>query len=608
MPETNEKELQRLTDVTEGLFERWREKQDKSERTFKFAKGDGWDKDLIAELDKAKLPHLSLNIMLPIFLRIFGAERNGRGNLKAVPMRDGDIQTAATQTKLLEWADTINHMQDQFGMAFKQSIVGDLGGWVRCHWGYQHDPLGSPIVEWLNSFYVYPGEGERTDLRDCQHIAVSFFQPREILEAKFPDKSAEIKKKLTEDKKSLVNRVWDSTSRLFGTQRARALDGQLERSGEFRVTELYERKTELEFVGEVETVEGRRLARFLDANDPRIPEGVELRARQKPVITVTTFVNELMILQESTPLPVQIGMFPLFPVWGMNLDGENIGLGRQLEDSMDEYQKSRSAELHMIGTSANSGWQYEEGQIDDEMEKTLEESGGAMGLLLRRKPGTLPLEKIKPNAVPTALVNRSREAKDDMQFISSVGDNSLGRSESRNESGKLFDARVEEFMSTLAEFFANLTSAQEACGTYLMAMMQAFMRQERTLQVVGQNGDVSQFTINEVLPLSGETINRIDRGTYIAKVEKGANTTTTRREVVNLLLQTLQYAPDEVAPAIVRAIFKKLELLDEETRAEIVQALDALIPPSAAEQLEAELNAARSGLSGAAQVNESVVA
>jgi len=112
--------------------------------------------------------------------------------------------------------------------------------------------------------------------------------------------------------------------------------------------------------------------------------------------------------------------------------------------------------------------------------------------------------------------------------------------------------------------------------------MQTLMKDERPVQIADTG---EEFVINE--EFNGEVFNDISHGKFGARTEVAATTEVVRRELVALLVQTLQYSPPEVAPVIVKLIFEKLEI-PESDRAEITQAIEQVIPPSARELLEAE--------------------
>ena len=138
--------LQKSKDTYLALMRKWADKRDTSLTTSEYVKGKQWTEKELKDLAKIGLPALTLNIMLPIMLRIFGAERQSRGKLKAVPMRDGSMSIANIFTKLFDWIESRSHTNEQFGKAFKQAVVTDLGGFVEVLFSNENDPQE---VDWV---------------------------------------------------------------------------------------------------------------------------------------------------------------------------------------------------------------------------------------------------------------------------------------------------------------------------------------------------------------------------------------------------------------------------------------------------------------------------
>lgn len=574
--------LARTKNTYLSLMRKWANKRDRSHTTSEYIKGIQWEEKTIKDLDKLGLPALTLNIMLPIMLRIFGAERQSRGKLKAVPMREASMEIANVFTKLFDWMESICHTNEQFGKAFKQAVTTDLGGFVELVWDTSGDPRGEPKFRHVNSFFILLGDHENDDLSDCKEYLKTFFMTKEDLMDIYPKKRDLIERELQTDRRNVFMRTMDSVLEKFGASKFIDTDFRDTLSGQFRVIEHYEKRTIEEFLTPDEEQDLVKIPK--DRVEELEQQGAKIITQPRTITVVSTTVADQIVLQEPKPLAVQTrnGQFPIFKVPGLNIDGDAIGLAWQLVGPQDEYNKARSSQLHEINTSASSGWTYEDGALDTTMEDRIENKGAMAGLILKFQSGFKAPEKIKPNTPPTSQINRAAEAKEDMQFISSVNPNSLGRRETSQESGKLFTQRVEEFLSTLQEFFSGLNNAMVRGGDYAILTMQTLMKDERPIQIADTG---EEFVINE--EFNGEVFNDISHGKFGARTEVAATTEVVRRELVALLVQTLQYAPPEVAPVIVKLIFEKLEL-PEKDRLEIVEAISQVIPPSARELLEAE--------------------
>ena len=120
--------------------------------------------------------------------------------------------------------------------------------------------------------------------------------------------------------------------------------------------------------------------------------------------------------QHFTPVP----FFPVFH------KGKTIGLVENLISPQEYLNKTTSQELHVVNTTANSGWQMEEDQLVNMDPDELETRGAETGLVVVRKKGSAPLEKIQPNQVPTGLDRISYKADEHIKEISGVSDSQRG--------------------------------------------------------------------------------------------------------------------------------------------------------------------------------------
>jgi len=88
------------------------------------------------------------------------------------------------------------------------------------------------------------------------------------------------------------------------------------------------------------------------------------------------FHDDWSPLNHFTPVPY----FPIFH------KGKTIGLVENLISSQEFLNKTTSQELHVVNTTANSGWQMEEDQLINMEPDELEARGAQTGLVLVRKP------------------------------------------------------------------------------------------------------------------------------------------------------------------------------------------------------------------------------
>ena len=83
----------------------------------------------------------------------------------------------------------------------------------------------------------------------------------------------------------------------------------------------------------------------------------------------------------------------------------------------EALNKAVSQYVHILNTSANSGWVVEENSVTNMTMKELETRGAQNGLVIEYKKGAKPPQKIQPNQVPTGvthLIDRADKALKDV--------------------------------------------------------------------------------------------------------------------------------------------------------------------------------------------------
>ena len=99
---------------------------------------------------------------------------------------------------------------------------------------------------------------------------------------------------------------------------------------------------------------------------------------------------------------------------------------RNLLSPQEQLNKIASQELHIVNTTANSGWLVESGSLVGMNSDDLEEHGAETGLVLEYARGTTPPVKIQPNQIPTGLDRISQKAATNIKAISGINDSMLG--------------------------------------------------------------------------------------------------------------------------------------------------------------------------------------
>ena len=99
---------------------------------------------------------------------------------------------------------------------------------------------------------------------------------------------------------------------------------------------------------------------------------------------------------------------------------------RNLMSPQEQLNKISSQELHIVNTTANSGWIVESGSLTGMNADDLEEHGAETGLVLEFNRGSTPPGKIPPNQIPTGLDRIAMKAANNIKTISGISDAMLG--------------------------------------------------------------------------------------------------------------------------------------------------------------------------------------
>ena len=160
----------------------------------------------------------------------------------------------------------------------------------------------------------------------------------------------------------------------------------------------------------------RKIEQFADQYKLAIVERMARKVRW----TVTA---DLVVLHDDWSPYEEFTIIPYFPYWRR---GKPFGIVRNLLSPQEQLNKISSQELHIVNTTANSGWIVENGSLTGMTADDLEEHGATTGLVLEFNRGSSPPSKIPPNQIPAGLDRLGMKAAANIKTISGVNDSMLG--------------------------------------------------------------------------------------------------------------------------------------------------------------------------------------
>ena len=232
-------------------------------------------------------------------------------------------------------------------------------------------------------------------------------------------------------------------------------------------------------------------------------------SRVAPRIRWTVGAGREILHDEWSPYN-HFTVVPFFPYFRR---GHAIGVVENLLGPQELLNKVSSQELHVINTTANSGWKLKAGSLQNMSAAELEARGAQTGVVLELDE-VADAEKILPNQVPSGLERVSFKAEEHIKTISGVPDATTGFAR-EDVSAKALKANQVRASANFAMVQDNLNRTDHFLARNLLDIVQRYYTEERLIWITTDplHRQSEQFTVNQVTP-EGEIINDLTLGEY----------------------------------------------------------------------------------------------
>ena len=280
----------------------------------------------------------------------------------------------------------------------------------------------------------------------------------------------------------------------------------------------------------------------------------------------------------------QFTVIPYFPTF---VDGVSKGAVDSLIDPQELFNKVTSQELHIINTTANSGWKYNTGSILNMTREELAEGGSATGLVLEMTDINA-IEKIQPSQTPTGHDRLSFKADKIMRDISGMSNQARGFAR-EDVAGEAILANQAAQDINFAGWLSNLHRTKQMVASFAQEQVQAHYSETRVIQINRGSAfapNMESVTINEPTA-EGRVLNDVTQGKYTTVLVPAPSRTTMTSEDFELLVKLRS----ELGIAIPDSVL--IELSPAANKAQIIQMLqgDSNERQRQQEQDEAEIRA-----------------
>lgn len=225
----------------------------------------------------------------------------------------------------------------------------------------------------------------------------------------------------------------------------------------------------------------------------------------------TTTADSVVLKDEWSPYN-HFTVVPYFPYFR---HGTTIGLVENLLGPQEILNKVSSQELHVVNTTANSGWVIEQDSLANMSVQELEVRGAETGLVLEYKKDAEPPEKIKPNQVPTGLDRVSMKTEDHIKSISGVSDSMQGF-DREDVAAKAIAYKQQRGAVNLSKPLDNLERTDWLLARNVLDIVQNFYTEPRIITITKDDiqHEQEQIEVNTPDPVSGQILNDLTIGEY----------------------------------------------------------------------------------------------
>ena len=488
-----------------------------------FYRGHQWDAADMATLDDQGRPALTINTILPTINAVLGEQTTRRMDIAFKPRGRGQQEIADVLTKLFMQISDNNKLDWIESQVFADGLIQDRG-WFDVRIDFDDHIQGEVRVTPKDPLDILiDPDAKEYDPRTWNEIFESRWMTLDEIEEQYGQDKADKLRITVEQGSQLGTDSVEYEEQRYGDTAASVEYNQgnttnPEENRQLRAIRVIERQYYKlkECMFYVDSVTGdmreipynwskKKRESFADQF------GLEILTKFIKKVRWTTTADLVVLHDEWSPYDT-FTLVPYFPYWRR---GRPFGMVRNLISPQEQLNKISSQELHIVNTTANSGWVVETGSLNGMTADDLEEHGAETGLVLEFNRGSTPPSKIPPNQIPTGLDRISQKAAINIKQISGISDAMLG-TDSPEVSGVAIQAKQNRGAMMIQVPLDNLTKTRQYLAEKVLNLVQAYYTEERLIQITDETDPLKRrmpMKVNEITP-EGMIINDLTLGEY----------------------------------------------------------------------------------------------
>ena len=480
--------------------------------------GSQWNPLHKARLESQGKPVLTINKVFSTLLTVMGEQLQNQASVSFIPTATGVPATAEALNKLYI------HIMNNVDMKHLESELFDEGvitsrGFLDVRLGFNDSMQGEVQIELLNGKnVVLDPDADQYDPDSWNAVFITkWMTPDDIALLYNAEDAKDLSHKSPTDFDYGIDSV-NSLANTFGGKGVNPVSGTGDPDKQNRryvrvIERQFRRVEQVDHFVDIETGDTRMVPEgWAKEKIGKVAQKYNLGILKKKIKRIKWLVTaDNYVLHDAWSPLNHFTPVPYFPIFHK---GKTIGLVENLISSQDFLNKMTSQELHVVNTTANSGWQMEEDQLVNMDSDELEQRGAETGLVIVRKKGSAPLEKINPNNVPQGLDRLSYKADEYLKELSGVSDSQRGFDRA-DVAAKAIQAKQAAGGVNQAKAFFNLARTRRLVAKRVLDLVQEFYTEERIIRVTGTRLDAEpeSLVLNEV-QTDGSITNDLTIGEY----------------------------------------------------------------------------------------------